>query len=141
MPRRSIRIFGVGLAVCLSGVVAGAGTAASQGPRPVVCGELPVPLRSSCGGVGVTCTPLSDSHKRWEAVYATEPTRAKAKLWARRVEAKGVGPFHIEQDTRCSNGKGVYEVSKARFLSHAAAAALVAKLLGLGFPHARTEDS
>jgi hypothetical protein len=89
----------------------------------------------------VTCTTLEDAHSRWEAVLATEPTMARAEKMAKAATAAGFGAMHIEKDVQCSNGYGVYEVAKSRFLSHADAATLVAQAKERGFRFARTEDS
>ena len=114
-----------------------AGTTASTG----VCRELPAQLQSLCTGPGVTCVTKDDDHSRWEAVLATEPTMAQAEKMAKLASARGFGSMHIEKDVQCSNGYGVYEVAQARFLSRAAALAVVVKAKAAGFPNARTEDS
>ena len=89
----------------------------------------------------MTCVKKSDAHARWEAVLATEPTMAQAEKWAKLASARGFGSMHIEQDAHCSNGYGVYEVAQARFLSFAAAHAVVVKAQAAGFANARSEDS
>ena len=106
-----------------------------------VCHELPSRLQTLCTGPGVTCATKSDAHSRWEAVLATEPTNAQAENMAKLATARGFGSMHIETDGRCSNGNGVYEVAQARFLSRAAALAVVTKAKAAGFANARTEES
>jgi hypothetical protein len=66
---------------------------------------------------------------------------AKALKTKERAAKAGFGPLAIEADVRCSNGAGVYEVARARFTSHAAAAALAAQAKAKGLSGARTEDS
>jgi type IV secretory pathway TrbL component len=134
--RHAASVFGV-LACC---VAAGAGTAAARtAANP--CTELPSALRSACVAPGVQCTVHSDAHKRWETVFGTEPTMGKAQATMKRAAQAGFGPLAIEVDVRCSNGAGVYEVARARFTSHAAAAALAAQAKSKGLSGARTEDS
>jgi len=127
------------LAAAVGVVVIAPGLSSAQTPR--VCGELPKSLRSLCGGPGVTCTPLEDETAHWEAVFATEPTKARAQKWLARAKAHGFNPVKIEADTTCSNGYGVYEVATARFTSRANARAVVNKAKAAGFPNARTEQS
>ena len=134
-----LRVALIGVSVLAFVAVAGPGTGVAG--TPAVCGELPPTLRSLCGGPGVTCTPLSDKHARWEAVFATQPTKSRAQTWLARAKAHGFSPVSIEVDTRCSNGYGVYEVATARFMSRTAARALVNKAKAAGFPNARTEQS
>ena len=98
-------------------------------------------FRGNCGGPGVTCSRVADSHARWEAVFATEPTRQHAGVWLRRAQKDGYSAAKIEVDAKCTNGFGVYEVATARFMSKSSAAALVNKLKTKGFPDARTEHS
>ena len=105
------------------------------------CGELPTKLRSLCEGPGVTCVKHEDSHSRWEAVFATEAFMSNAKKAAKRAADLGFGKMAIEVDVKCSNGAGVYEVARARFLTLAGAVALVNKARAAGFINARTEDS
>jgi hypothetical protein len=139
MERRSKMLMAVAVGVA---VVAGAG--ASAGSARIAgnpCTELPGALRSVCVGPGVHCTVASDAHRRWETVFGTEPTRAQAEVTAKLAEKRGFGSMAIEADVRCSNGKGVYEVARARFTSHATAAALASQAKSKGFPNARTEDS
>lgn len=125
------------ISCCLAaGVVnAAAGTAGNP------CVELPASLRSACVDPGVHCTIRADAHKRWETVFGTEPTRAKALLTKARAAKLGFGPIGIEADVSCSNGSGVYEVARARFTTHASAAALAVKARAKGLSRARTEDS
>ncbi len=128
----------IGVVLCC--LVAGAGSAAARtAANP--CGELPSSLRSVCVGPGVTCNVHGDAHKRWETVFGTEPTMAKALKTKAQAAKAGFGPIAIEADVRCSNGAGVYEVARARFTSHAAAAALAAQAKAKGLSRARTEDS
>jgi hypothetical protein len=115
--------------------------AQASAARPDVCHELPAKLQSLCGGPDVTCTPLADAHARWEAVFATEPTMARAQTRLARAQAAGFAPVRIEHDTTCSNGYGVYEVATSRFTTRAAALELVSRAVASGFPHARTEES
>jgi len=103
--------------------------------------ELPAKLRSACDGPGVTCVASSDHHSRWDTVLATEPIMANAQTKAAVAVACGFGTMNIEKDVQCSNGARVYEVARARFMSHAAAAELVARAKTAGFANARTEDS
>jgi hypothetical protein len=129
----------VALAVAAFG--AGSLSAATLVSSASRCGELPAQFRSLCEGAGVTCLVREDAHSRWEAVFATEPTMAKAENKARLAVARGFGAAKIEKDVQCSNGYGVYEVVRARFMSQAAAAGLVANAKAVGFANARTEDS
>jgi hypothetical protein len=129
--------------VVVAAVAAFSAMAVSAATRSVTvrCAELPASLRSACAGPGVTCKVKPDDHGHWEAVYATEPTMAKAQKMLELAKARGFHDLDIETDVQCSNGAGVYEVGKASFTSHAQAAALVASAKAAGFPNARTEDS
>jgi hypothetical protein len=141
MERATFGRVTVALGVVLCCLAApGLGSAAAQvAGNP--CGELPASLRSVCVAPGVHCTVHADAHRRWEAVFGTEPTMAKAEVTEKRAAKLGFGPLAIEADVRCSNGSGVYEVARARFTSHAAAAALAAQAKAKGLSGARTEDS
>jgi hypothetical protein len=66
---------------------------------------------------------------------------AKAQATKKRVSQLGLGPAAIETDVRCSNGHGVYEVARARFVSPKGAVALRAQARAKGLSGARTEDS
>jgi hypothetical protein len=136
-----VALVGISVVAAVTVIGPGTGTARTRSETPAVCKELPPGLRHLCGGPNVSCTPLSDQHARWEAVFATEPTNAKIEKWLARAKDKGFSRAKIEVDTRCSNGNGVYEVATGRFLSRTAALALVTQLKSDGFPHARTEDS
>jgi len=112
----------LGAAVCCAAAVSGGAVARNAGNR-------------------VTCNVHADSHKRWETVFGAEPTMAKALKLKDRAAKLGFGPLAVEVDSRCSNGTGVYEVSRARFTSRAGAAALVAQAKAKGLSGAHTEDS
>lgn len=86
------------------------------------------------------CVVKEDAHKRWEVVFGTEPTMAKAQSTEKRAAALGFGPLKIEADVRCSNGAGVYEVALNGFKTFSGAAALAVKARAKGLS-ARTEDS
>ena len=128
----------LGAAMCCAAAVSGGAVARNAG-NP--CSELAASARSACVGPGVTCKVHGDAHKRWETVFGTEPTMAKASKTKERAAKAGFGPLAIEADVRCSNGAGVYEVARARFTSRAGAAALAAQARAKGLSGARTEDS
>lgn len=127
------------LLLCVAGVLTAAAATRTHGPG--ICGELPLSLRSHCTGPRVSCAAHADHTSHFEVVFATEPTLAQAQTWLKLAQSKGFGAVKIEADAKCSNGSGVYEVAKARFLTRTAAQALVKTAKTSGFPNARTEES